>query len=320
MAATAGVDRERALPLALALLAVVSLAVAAATIDSAVVTDGASGVGGDDEGFGNERRDSGNRTGANVSAGGAGRPLPLSPCAPFLREPPVLLTAGVLLVGLFAAAYRSTRSSFASAVVVGGVAFPLGLVWAAVAFCPQLSGGSQNVTRGIPNGSYGPVGGSGGLAETGRGALASPTLLVLLLTVVAVGVVAVAVYASGRDDGDVDDDVETPEPPDDDATGEIGRVAGLAADRIDETGDGIENEVYRAWREMADSLEVASPETTTPREFQRAAVDGGMADDDVEALTSLFEAVRYGDREATEATERRAVETLRRIESSYGGE
>lgn len=315
-------DRERALPLALALLAVVSLAFAAATIDTAVVTDGATGAGGSDEGFGNERRQSGNLTWSSAPAGEEGRTIPFSPCAPFLREPPVLVGAGVLLVGLFAAAYRSTRSAFASTVVVGGVAIPFALVWAAVAFCgPNPSAGSEDVTdEGIPNGSWGPVGGSGGVAETGRDALASPTLLLVLLTVVAVGVVAVALAATGRDDGGDDEAVAAPEPPEDDAAGEIGRVAGIAADRIDDEAVDPANEVYRAWREMTDSLDVASPETTTPREFQRAAVDAGMADDDVDALTSLFEAVRYGDREATDATERRAVETLRRIESSYGGE
>ena len=92
-------------------------------------------------------------------------------------------------------------------------------------------------------------------------------------------------------------------------------------DRID-AGGSVDpgNEVYRAWREMTASLDVESPETTTPREFQRAAVEAGMAREDVSVLTSLFESVRYSGLDPTEETERRAVETLRRIEASYGGE
>ena len=45
------VDRDRVLPLALALLAVVALALAAATLDSAIVADDA-GPGGDGSGVG----------------------------------------------------------------------------------------------------------------------------------------------------------------------------------------------------------------------------------------------------------------------------
>jgi hypothetical protein len=41
---------------------------------------------------------------------------------------------------------------------------------------------------------------------------------------------------------------------------------------------------------------------------------------DVDRLTTLFEAVRYGGREPTPERERTAIETLRRIEAQYAGE
>ena len=118
--------------------------------------------------------------------------------------------------------------------------------------------------------------------------------------------------------GGADDPVESESEPD---TAALGEIAGRAADRIEEgsPGDG-ENEVYRAWREMTARLDIENPETTTPREFQRASVDAGMAPDDVRELTRLFERVRYGGESATAAREERAVQVLRRIESTYGEE
>lgn len=321
MGVTPNVDRDRALPLALALLAIVSLALAAATLDSAVVTDGAAGLGDDDDGFGHEQRPSrdpmlGPASGDDTAAGG---PITLSTCTDVVRQPPVLAGLGLLFLGLFAAVYRSTRSAFAGLVVCGGVSLPVGLVWAALAFCaPPSSIGSQNATgTGARNWSVVPQGGSGGVGGTGAGTLTSPTALLVLLVVVALVVVALAVLVTGGED----DDSEPADPvgPTDDVTQTIGSVAGAAADRIDADDGHAGNEVYRAWQEMTESLDVDSPETTTPREFQRAAVAAGMARDDVAALTSLFESVRYGGRAPTAETERRAVETLRRIESSYGG-
>jgi hypothetical protein len=96
----------------------------------------------------------------------------------------------------------------------------------------------------------------------------------------------------------------------------VGSAAGRAADRIDD-GTAVENEIYRAWREMTDPLDVDRPETSTPREFAGAAVDAGLERDDVEELTRLFEDVRYGDVEATEGMEARAVSVLRRVEAAY---
>ena len=109
----------------------------------------------------------------------------------------------------------------------------------------------------------------------------------------------------------------------DEETAALGEIAGRAADRIEaDSGDGAdtENEVYRAWREMTDQLDIRRAETTTPREFQRRAADAGLAPADVRELTGLFEEVRYGGQSATEDREQRAVTVLRRIESTYGDE
>ncbi|MFC7213094.1 DUF4129 domain-containing protein [Saliphagus sp. GCM10025334] len=99
----------------------------------------------------------------------------------------------------------------------------------------------------------------------------------------------------------------------------VAAAAGRAADRIaDESSTGVDNEIYRAWREMTDLLEVDRPESTTPREFAAVAVDAGLERDHVEELTGLFEAVRYGHEDTTDEREERAVSILRAIESTYG--
>jgi len=78
--------------------------------------------------------------------------------------------------------------------------------------------------------------------------------------------------------------------------------------------------VYRAWAEMTAELEVDRPESSTPGEFATVAVDAGMAPEDVDRLTELFEEVRYGGHAPTDDREQAAVETLRRIESRYSDE
>ena len=55
-----------------------------------------------------------------------------------------------------------------------------------------------------------------------------------------------------------------------------------------------------------------APETT--------AVEAGMAREDVDRLTSLFEEVRYGGESPTEEREEQALEALRRIEDEYAGD
>lgn len=125
-----------------------------------------------------------------------------------------------------------------------------------------------------------------------------------------------AVFVLSQRDGLPENADEQSEDEDEPAT--IGEIAGDAADRI-ENEPSHANEVYRAWDEMTDTLDVADPETTTPGEFERLAVDAGMDPADVRELTELFEAVRYGDQHP-EAYEDRAVEVLRRVEDTYADE
>ena len=306
-------DRDRVLPLALALLAVVALALAAATLDSAVVADGAglggdgSGVGGDDGGAADDPAGGTDAAADRSLAGAAGTSEPL--CLPALREPPALLVGGLLFAGLFAVVYRSTRSTAAGTAVCGAVGLPIGLLWVGLASCGSADDVALPPTGGAVGEGLLPAGGggSGGAA----GAVSSSTPLIALFVTVAVAVVLVALLATGSD-GRAADETSDPDEGEEPAAA-VGRVAAAAADRIADGDADAENEVYRAWRRMTERLDVASPETTTPREFRQAAVEAGMDHEDVAALTRLFESVRYGDREPTDDRERRAVETLRRL-------
>jgi hypothetical protein len=100
---------------------------------------------------------------------------------------------------------------------------------------------------------------------------------------------------------------------------QFAEAAGRAADRIEEHNADVDNAVYRAWVEMTDLLDVDKPEMYTPGEFADTAVSLGMAEDDVNELTRLFNEVRYGGRDAS-TREDQALEILRNIEAEYGGD
>ncbi|PSQ18372.1 hypothetical protein BRD02_00945 [Halobacteriales archaeon QS_8_69_73] len=315
-------DRDRVLPLALALLAVAALALAAATLDSAVVADGAglggdgSGVGGDDGNVAGESTGGPDAAADRSLTGAAGSSEPL--CLPALREPPALLVGGLLFAGLFAVVYRSTRSTAAGTAVCGAVGLPVGLLWVGLTSCGSTGDIAPPPTGGAVDEGLLPAGGggSGGAA----GAVSSSTPLIALFVAVAVAVVLVALLATGSDEQAADETSDPDENKGEEPAAAVGRVAAAAADRIADGDADAENEVYRAWRRMTERLDVASPETTTPREFRQAAVEAGMDREDVAALTRLFESVRYGDREPTDDRERRAVETFRRLRPDDEGD
>lgn len=54
------------------------------------------------------------------------------------------------------------------------------------------------------------------------------------------------------------------------------------------------NEVYRAWLEMVDRLDIDRTDATTPGEYARRARRLDVDTDAVDRLTALFERVRYG--------------------------
>lgn len=152
-------------------------------------------------------------------------------------------------------------------------------------------------------------------ATSGEGGDGNPEtplgMIAILAVTILIGGVVVSQLVGGseRDDGmDVSGEL--------DESVAVGRAAGRAADRIDETT--LSNGVFRAWREMTAALDVDDPESTTPAEFADAAVESGMARDDVETLTDLFRDVRYGGVQPTAERERQARETLRHIEETYG--
>ena len=318
-------DRDRALPLIVALLAIVALGAAAATLDSTVVPESGSGFGGGSGDGGGPGPGSRELTDTPYPVDKNSTYVDASDdCLPLLREPPALLTGLLLFSGLFVAAYRSTKSRLAGFAVCGAVGLPVGLVWSILAFCNSERQGGVVTSTATPNeaatnGTGGTEGGSGGFGG-GAEALSSPSLLVALFVVVALLVVAVAALSAGSGRGSASEEPPDEELPDEEPAEAVGRLAGTAADRIDAADVDAENEVYRAWRRMTAALDVDSPGTTTPREFQRTAVEAGMDRSDVTALTELFESVRYGGLEPTDEQERRAVETLRRIESDYGGD
>lgn len=318
-ATTAGVDRDAALPYVVALLAVVALAAAAATLESAVLAEGGSGFGSSgDTGVtsGSPDRPSGADTERLAPLEGG---TPVSVCLPFLREPPALLALGLLFAVLFGAVYRSTRSVLAGSAACFTVGLPVGLLWALAAFCgnPDVRSMPERMaTQG--NGSFITTGEGGGSLGSGTAeTVSSPSVLVGLLVVIAVVVVVASLVFFGDDDETAQASPENDEDRDEPAVAAVGRAAGAAADGIAADAS-TENEVYRAWRQMTNALEVDSPETTTPAEFAESAAAAGMARRDVRELTELFEAVRYGGFDPTDERERRAIETLRRIEDSYG--
>lgn len=306
------VERDTARVIVIALLCILAIAFAAATLNSAV-TDGGSGtgLGGGPGGVG-----SGQTNGSSPSMAGEGAPaIPLEfPCYPVLNTGPVILLILAVFLGLVALAYR--KAGFLGAfAIIGPVGIPTLLLHALLTACTvsplQDAGGFMGGNR--TNFSL-PKGGTGGVGNGATNVTMPSVLMFLVLGVALVGAVALLVRSSSGDE-ETTPEVEAPDESDEDIAA-VGRAAGEAADRI-ESESSVENEVYRAWREMTEYLNVSSPESSTPGEFAAAAVDAGMARDDVTELTSVFEEVRYGGQDASDDHERRAVDALRRIERTY---
>ena len=311
-------ERDALVAVAVALLALVALGVAAATLDTAVDT-GSGGFGGgaaDGPSVGEVEDDSGALSPSSESGSIGVSGL----CYPALRQPPALAVFVLGLALLAGLTYYDTASLLASAAVVGAVGTPIGLLWWLFSTCRSVSE-SVSISLGVGGNESGilPPGVGGGGLGGGEGAASAPQVLFVLVVAVAiVASVATLLFAGGDDEADGEaaaDPSTAEEPPELDA---IGRAAGEAADRI-ESSD-ADNEVYRAWRDMTDVLDVDRPASSTPAEFATAAVDAGVDEEPVTALTEVFERVRYGGEDATDDRERRAVEALRRIEERYGGD
>ena len=251
--------------------------------------------------------------GSGPGSGGGAIPFPeREPASPAPTDIPfaefMLLALVLALVALLVYAAVFRRALFRRLVAVAVPFVLAGVVaYLLLVVLGDLSGSAPAQPALLGNGSTpgGPPG-DGGSSDPSSPLPLGP---LAVLGVALVGVALVVVRARGGSGGASDD---TPDP-DSDRRAAVGRAAGRAADRLEEGGD---NEVYRAWREMTDLLDVEDPETSTPGEFADAAVDAGLGGEAVHELTRLFEDVRYGDAPPTDS-EDRAVAVFRQIEQRY---
>lgn len=297
--------------LAVAVGAIVAIALAAATVRSPLEigsdgtgSDGVSGTGPGDD-------------------GGAGQPPPPEPgdggIPPFLE---VLIAIVIVLLALALVWYLvAHRREAVKLIAVGLVAVVvLGVLAFVLLKLATFLGGAVEMPAGLPGVDEGG-GSSGGGDSSGDGedSPISPGPLSAVLALVTAVFLGGLFLSRGSDDSGAigngsTDAAESSEPAETAAA--VGTAAGEAADRLEDAAD-FDNAVYRAWREMTRPLEVDRPESSTPREFARAATDAGMDRERVDELTQLFEDVRYGDASTTADREARAIEVLRRIETEY---
>lgn len=315
------VDRDTAFNLGVAVLAIVALGTAAATLDTAVVLGGGDGGSGFGSGTTEDQSGGGSGSGPLLPGEFTGEIEPV--CFPVLREPLVLTGIGLTFAGGVSLLYLHVREPLSTAIVSAVAALPVGVVWFLFAFCGEpidsLSNPSEAgipVAAGATNETRIPLFGGGGSGEASGTVLSAPSAVVFVLIGVAlVGVVTVLL--AGRGDDASGSNAHNSASKADPDVAAIAQTAGRAADRI-AADIAVDNEVYRAWAAMTDALDLESPETTTPAAFERAAVEAGMEPDDVAELRRLFEEVRYGGEKPSEAYEQRAIAALRRVEDEYG--
>ncbi|KPN30015.1 hypothetical protein SY89_00736 [Halolamina pelagica] len=311
-------QRDTAVAVVLALLALLAIGAAGATLENPAATDSGAGLG-DGSGGGLGSGD-GSDAASNSSGGGSGGMQWTGEisgaCMSILQTLPAkLLIAGSVaaLAGYVWWRTGSLGMGILTALLYGPIVY---LMWFALAGCQTIREGLQPAQPANRTSTANETGG-GSLGAAAETAASQPSVLLVIVLVVLVLAAIVLLYVASADDV-VDAVVDRERDADDEETdiAAVGRAAGRAADRI-ETGDTFDNEVFRAWAEMTEHLAVERPESSTPAEFATAAVDAGMAPDDVNELTDLFEAVRYGDQDVTEEREQRATAALRRIEESY---
>ena len=313
------VDRDTVFTLCVAALAIVALGAAAATLETAVTLGGGEGGSGIGSGSVDDGTGSGPSAGPLPPGNFAGGFEPI--CFPILRGPLVLSVMGLAFLGGFALLYRYLGEPFSAAVVSGVIAMPVVGIWILLAFCGRQPGSTAvdsgpGIASTTANETWIPFLSGGGAGAVSGTVVSAPSAVVFVLAGIALVGIVVVLLAGRGDDTVGTDDPEPASTADPDVSA-VARAAGRAADRI-AADAAVDNEVFRAWGAMTDALDIESPETVTPAAFQAAAVDAGMAPDDVAELRRLFEEVRYGGQTPSDERERRAMSALRRIEDEYG--
>jgi hypothetical protein len=313
------VDRDSIRPALLAVVLGLAVVLTAATI--AAPTGGGTGVGGADSDVGLRDGDGG-ILGGGFGSGEGNAVIPLSVLCPngqFSWQSIAVFALGLVGVAVFARRQATlVESLMMAALALVPIAF---LVLLAVMACTDQRGdaaGGGGLLGGLPSS------GGSGLSDA-VGALTSSQLAaaVLLAALALAALGALLTYLVSGDDETEEESWTVPErdpaPDVEYDLDAIGDAAGRAADRLDAPDD-MTNEIYHAWLEMTRHLAVDRPRSSTPTEFADAAVDAGMAREDVRELTDLFELVRYGGEDPTPERVDRARDALRRIERTYGGE
>lgn len=307
-------NKDQLVPLLLAVLAVLALAASAATLNS--VNHGSVGIGGSDEGIGSGDSGSSIDTGSpkSLDTSDQGSSV-ITSIFRALFGLLILLGFICLVIVVSQAGWRSVLRSAVP------VVFIMLLIFALLYAFNGFTNGNQSKQGGMLGDELSlPSGGSlNSVTEIAPTITNDFSTIVLALLGVTVLIAAVVlVRATGDDSIFRGSDPETDESGVESATAEsaaVGEAAGRAADRI-ETDTPLSNAVYSAWKEMTTHLDLPR-ETSTPGEFAETAVASGMARDDVDELTELFEATRYGGIDASEEREQRALAALRRIEQEY---
>jgi hypothetical protein len=306
---SASVNRSMAVPLVIGVLAIAAISMGAATLSTAESVGPTGGappietpspqdsLGPDEE---LNRSEGG---GDEAASQGESSFQTLTSCNEFLASTPgtMAVVAGLFaLMGLLYYRYNVALSLF----VGWTVAPPIALAYFMLTDC-----GAQQQFVGQGGTSVGNVG------QTLVPATDVPTWLIGVFVAGALVVAGAILY---RTAGEEEIQVAPEEDEEEDIDlGRFAAAAGRAADRIEERNVDVDNAVYAAWIEMTDLLDVDNPETYAPSEFAETAIDLGMAEDDVQGLTTLFNEVRYGGKDAS-VREDRATDILRNIESEYG--
>jgi hypothetical protein len=307
-------DRERVGIVLVAFACVLAVATAASTLASPAQP--ATDAGGDVLQSNDPSSDEQGSGGADT-ADAVGEPgdltLDVGTCLPWLYSGPFWTGVAVVAMGVWLAVARQ-RDAVAATAVVSLLALPFTFAWLVLTKCGTDTESRETLlTSDLVATPAGGDAAPGLLGDVGVGGV--PLWVVGVLAVVGIGAVALATTRS--DDGEtdaVDDaDDEGDDPPKPHVEG-LEATAARAADRIQRDAD-VDNEIYRAWIELTEHLDVAHPDASTPGEFADAAVDAGLDPDTVAELTELFERVRYGDTAPTADREDRAVAALRAVET-----